>query len=324
MRYLVPEKFFCLATVATHVLDMELNTKFRDCLASELKWTSDAEQMSGKSHWWTLSSLRELPSTLAVPGCQQQPYLDLGQSMSSLAQRRKCPAHRHGPSTVTAAALTRVLSVFHHPVASSSGDSPDYAGPHSFYLCVDLLPYSILGNGILDSNWAVAVAAATVPNPTVHVAGAPAAPRLWQQPPYACYARHRACAAHRHGVTVAAATDPSPATPPRSETCRAPFAAVGSAERRPRTQLLRPNRPRTRGRAASESPEHRSRRGDSSYGPGPRLRADGRRPLRRRRLTLRGSLFRSWKSLCSGILTSNPPPAPVLQPRIVRTRRTRT
>ena len=46
-----------------HVLDTELNTKFGDYLASELKVTSDAEQLSGNSHWWTPSSLREQPST---------------------------------------------------------------------------------------------------------------------------------------------------------------------------------------------------------------------------------------------------------------------
>ncbi len=173
MRYLVPEKFSCLATVATHVLDMELNTKSRDCLASELKWTSDAEQMSGKSHWWTLSSLRELPSTLAVPAAAFSGPRTVDVVPGPAAQVPCAPTwafnrHSGGPHTCAVGC--------HHPVASSSGASPDYAGPHSFYLCVDLLPYSILGSGILDSNWAVAVAAATVPNPTVHVAGAPVAP----------------------------------------------------------------------------------------------------------------------------------------------------
>ena len=50
-----------------HVLNTELNTKFGDYLASELKVTSDAAQLSGNSHWWTPSSLREQSSTLAVP-----------------------------------------------------------------------------------------------------------------------------------------------------------------------------------------------------------------------------------------------------------------
>ena len=42
-----------------HVLDPDLNTKFGDYLARELKVTSDTEQLSGESHWWTSWSLRE-------------------------------------------------------------------------------------------------------------------------------------------------------------------------------------------------------------------------------------------------------------------------
>jgi hypothetical protein len=192
--------------------------------------------------------------------------------MSSLAQRRKCPARRHGPSTVTAAALTRVLSV------------------------------------------------ATIPS---HLQ---AAPPLTTQAPIPFISVSICCPTAFWAVASWTLIGPWPSPPRQSQIpqCTSPELlwrpAVGSAERRPRTQLLHPNRPRTRGRAASESPEHRSRRGDSSYDPGPRLRADGRRPLRRRRLTLRGSLCRSWSFLCSGILTSNPPPAPVLPPRIVCTR----
>ncbi len=50
-----------------HVLHPVLKKNFRDYLARELKVTSDAGQLSGNSHWWTPSSLREQPSTVAVP-----------------------------------------------------------------------------------------------------------------------------------------------------------------------------------------------------------------------------------------------------------------
>ena len=60
-----------LSCHSRHVLDTGLNTKFGDYLASELKVTADAEQLSGKSHWWTPSSLsREQSSTLAVPSTE--------------------------------------------------------------------------------------------------------------------------------------------------------------------------------------------------------------------------------------------------------------
>jgi hypothetical protein len=57
-----------LSCHSRHVLDTGLNTKFGDYLASELKVTVGAEQLSGKSHWWTPSSnSREQSSNLAVP-----------------------------------------------------------------------------------------------------------------------------------------------------------------------------------------------------------------------------------------------------------------
>jgi hypothetical protein len=61
---------------------------------------------------------------------------------------------RCGPSTVTAAVLTRVTCAggYCPPGASSSlsGTSPDYAGPLSMYPGVESSPYGLLSSGIPD------------------------------------------------------------------------------------------------------------------------------------------------------------------------------
>jgi hypothetical protein len=157
-----------LSCHSRHFLDTGLNTKFGDYLASELKVTADAEQLSGKSHWWTPSSLsREQSSTLAVPAVPQTVDVVPGPAAPSARATWAFNRHRGGPHTCADGCR--------HPVASSSGASPDHTGPPSFSPGVESLPYCLLGSGIRDSNWAAAVAAATVPNPAVNVAGPPAA-----------------------------------------------------------------------------------------------------------------------------------------------------
>ena len=161
-----------LSCHSRHVLDTGLNTKFGDYLASELTVTADAEQLSGKSHWWTPSSLsREQSSTLAVPAAALSgpQTVDVVPGPAAPSARATWAFNRHMGGPHTCADGCR------HPVASSSGAFPDHTGPPSFSPGVESLPYGLLGSGIRDSNWAAAVAAATVPNPAMNVAGPPAA-----------------------------------------------------------------------------------------------------------------------------------------------------
>ena len=117
-----------------HVLDTELNTKFGDYLASELKVTSDAEQLSGNSHSWTPSSLREQSSTLAVPAAALSGPRTVDVVPGPAAPSSRAPGaptwafncHRGGGGPPTCADGCR------HPVASSSGATTDYADPPSF------------------------------------------------------------------------------------------------------------------------------------------------------------------------------------------------
>ena len=208
-----------LSCHSRHVLDTALNTKFGDYLASELKVTADAEQLSGKSHWWTPSSLsREKSSTLAVPAAALSgpQTVDVVPGPAAPSARATWAFNRHMGGPHTCADGCR------HPVTSSSGAFPDHTGPPSFSPGVESLPYGLLGSGIRDSNWAAAVAAATVPNPAMNVAGPPAAaPRqaadlLRRTGGGGSGLRHLApampaIAPALPAVTVAAATVPNPA-----------------------------------------------------------------------------------------------------------------
>ena len=134
-----------------HVLDPDLNTKFGDYLARELKVTSDTEQLSGESHWWTSWSLREQSSTLAaVPASafSGPRTVDVVPGPATLsAGAPGAPAwafnrarHSGGPHTCTGCCCP--------PGASSSGASPDYAAPPSMYPGVESSPYCLLSSGI--------------------------------------------------------------------------------------------------------------------------------------------------------------------------------
>jgi len=126
-----------------HILDPDLNTKFGDYLASKLKVTSDAEQLSGTSHCWTPASLREPSSASTVPATAAAtsgqivcgPSTRLGSGAPTWAFNR----HSGSPHTCPGGCCP--------PVASLSSASPNYAGPSSMYPGVDSLPFGLLGIG---------------------------------------------------------------------------------------------------------------------------------------------------------------------------------
>ena len=207
-----------------HVLNTELNTKFGEYLASELKVTSDAAQLSGNSHWWTPSSLREQSSTLAVPAAALSGPRTVDVVPGPAAPSARAPGaptwafncHRGGGGPPTCADGCR------HPVASSSGASP-YGGSGLRHLA-PAMP-------------AIAPALPAASRQTVDVLRRPGGGGSGLQAPAMPAI---APAPAPPAVTVAAATDPSPATPPRA-------GALGRGRQRPTP----PKDP------ASESPAHK-------------------------------------------------------------------
>jgi hypothetical protein len=130
-----------------HVLDPVLKKYFRDYLARGLKVTSDAEHLSRNSHWWTPSSLREQPSTVAVQAAALSGPRTVDVVPGPAASNARAPGaptwafnrHRGWPHTCADGCCD--------PVTSSSGTTPDYAGPPSFYPGVESLPYGLPGPG---------------------------------------------------------------------------------------------------------------------------------------------------------------------------------